>query len=408
MVAAPVRAEPSTQPVVRCAVINGMNITGFWQAVAERFEQETGIRIETVTFGEKAVIDRSFREGGIDLITMHASDKIINLVADGLALDPQPWARNDLVIVGPANDPAGIRGMTDAAEALAKIAHAKSPLVVHSSLGAQGVLRAIVDEAQIEFDPSQLTMLFDDRGRDVLKIAAEKGAYTMIGRIPFRTGRLPNAGLELMVQGDPRLRRPYVVAIANPHAVPGARTGPALRLAEFLRSTRTQKWIAEWGKGQIDEKPVFFPIESASHPRPPVGVVLRICGDIDATVDLGVEQWKKLPRTEIRVAEEDGTETLWSGVPLRAVLRAAGVAVGNHHVRGMQLQRIVTVRAADGYAASFALAELDDDFAERSILLADMRNGDPLAEDAAMLRLVVPQEKRRARWVKQAVEIELR
>jgi len=261
MIADQLRAEPSTQPVVRCAVINGMNITGFWQAVAERFEKETGIRVETVTFGEKAVIDRSFREGGIDLITMHASDKIINLVADGLALDPQPWVRNDLVIVGPASDPAGIRGMTDAGEAIAKIARTKSPLVVHSSLGAQGVLRAIVDETQSELDPNQLTMLFDDRGRDVLRIAAEKGAYTMIGRIPFRTGRLPNAGLELMVQGDARLRRPYVVAIANPQAVSGARTGPARRLAEFLRSTKTQNWIAEWGKGQIDDRPVFFPIE---------------------------------------------------------------------------------------------------------------------------------------------------
>ena len=92
----------STQPVVRCAAINGMNITGFWDELAKRFEKDTGIKVETVSFGEKTVIDRSFREGGIDLITMHSCDKMMNLVADGLAMDPQPWARNDLVIVGPS------------------------------------------------------------------------------------------------------------------------------------------------------------------------------------------------------------------------------------------------------------------------------------------------------------------
>lgn len=253
--------QPATQPVVRCAVINGMMLVDFWPKLAERFEKQSGIRVETVAFGEKMIIDEAFREGGIDLITMHASDKIINLVADGWALDPQPWSRNELVIIGPPTDPAGIKGMTDAGAALRKIAGASSPLVVHSSLGAQGVLRAIVDDEVIEFDPSKVSMLFDDQQRQVLQIAAQKGAYTMIGRIPFLIGRIPNHGMQMMVQQDPRLRRPYVVALANPRKVPDARLELARKLAGFMGEPDTQKWIANFGVGAYDNRPLFFPIE---------------------------------------------------------------------------------------------------------------------------------------------------
>ncbi|MBC8106313.1 MAG: substrate-binding domain-containing protein [Anaerolineae bacterium] len=255
-------AQATTQPtIVRCAVINGMMDTDFWPQVAARFEKQTGIKIQTVAFGEKQTIDRSFRDGGIDLITMHSSDKIINLVADGLAMDPQPWCRNELIIVGPTNDPAGIKGMTSAGDALRKLAASGQPLVVHASLGAQGVLRAIVDANDIRFDPKNITTLFEDRQREVLKIAAEKHAYTMIGRIPFLTGKLSADGMGLMVAADEALRRPYVVAVANPNRVTGARVDAARKLAQFLRSEETQKWIAEFGKDKYDHRPLFFSVE---------------------------------------------------------------------------------------------------------------------------------------------------
>ena len=106
---------PTTGPSVRVAVIGGMTFTGFWDALADRYEQETGVRVELIATGEKNDIAAVFRRGGVDLITMHSSDTIINLVADGLAMDPQPWMRNDLIIVGPHDDPAKILGMSNAA-----------------------------------------------------------------------------------------------------------------------------------------------------------------------------------------------------------------------------------------------------------------------------------------------------
>lgn len=247
-------------PAIRVAVIGGMVFTGFWNALAERYQSRTGVRVDLIAAGPKNDIVSVFKKGGVDVITMHSSDVMINLAADGYTLDPQPWMRNDLVIVGPPDDPAGIRGMTDAADALRKIAATKSQFVVHSSLGAQEVLLNILEPNQIQLDPACTTVLFDDQQRSVLKVAGERHAYTLVGRIPFRTGRLPNNGLALMVQGDPRLRRPYLVAITNPRWMPGARIKDAVRFSAWLREPETQAWIGEYGRGTLDDSPLFSPI----------------------------------------------------------------------------------------------------------------------------------------------------
>lgn len=255
------RTQPAkTGPSIRVAVIGGMVFTGFWDSLAERYQGETGVRVELIAAGPKNDIVNIFKKGGVDVITMHSSDAMINLVANGYTLDPQPWMRNDLIIVGPPEDPAGVQGMTDAAAALKKIADAKSPFVVHSSLGAQEVLLSILELNQIQLDPARTTVLFDDQQRSVLKVAGDKHAYTLVGRIPFRTGRLPNNGLVLMVQGDPRLRRPYLVAVTNPQWMPGAHIADARRFAAWLRTPQTQAWIAGFGRGTLDAGPMFFPV----------------------------------------------------------------------------------------------------------------------------------------------------
>lgn len=254
------RRAPTTGPTVRVAVIGGMVFTGFWNALADRYQQETGVYVDLIASGPKNDIVAIFKKGGVDVITMHASDTMINLAVNGYTMDPQPWMRNDLIIVGPPDDPAKIHGMTDALAALRKIADSKSNFVVHSSLGSQEVLLNVLEPAGIQLDPAHTTVLFNDQQRSVLTVAAQKHAYTLVGRIPFRIGRLPNNGLVPMVAGDERLMRPYLVAVTNPNWTAGAHVGEAKRFAAYLRSPQTQKWIAEFGKGTLDERPMFFPV----------------------------------------------------------------------------------------------------------------------------------------------------
>ena len=120
------------------------------------------------------------------------------------------------------------------------------------------MLRSILHGDQIELGADHTTVLLDDRHRRALKIAAEQRAYTLVGRIPFLGGKMPNDGLVVMVAGDSRLRRPYVVAVTIPVMLAGARVSEATRLQAFLRSEETQAWIANFGKGRFDERPLFF------------------------------------------------------------------------------------------------------------------------------------------------------
>lgn len=245
---------------VSCAVIGGMTDTGLWQGISERFKNETGINVQVVAAGPKHIISGPFRRGEADLITMHASDTIINLVADGYGINPQPWVRNDQLLVGPKSDPARIKGMTDAVAALKRIIETKSKLLVHQSLGTNEVLHDLLAEGDLALDPDVTISLPIDRHRQLLQRAAEEQAYTIVGRIPFLNGKIRNDGLEIMVKGDSRMRRPYLVVTRVLSKPPTREERAAQKLAQFLRLPETQSWIAEYGKGTYDDQPLFFPV----------------------------------------------------------------------------------------------------------------------------------------------------
>jgi DMSO/TMAO reductase YedYZ molybdopterin-dependent catalytic subunit len=94
--------------------------------------------------------------------------------------------------------------------------------------------------------------------------------------------------------------------------------------------------------------------------------------------------------------------TSTSGVTLVEVLRLAGAPTGGE-LKGAALAKYVVVSAADGYRAVFSLAEVSPALTDAVVLLADRRNGKPLAPSEGSCRLVVPGDKRQARWVRQVV-----
>lgn len=249
--------EAVAPQTIRCAVIGGMVETGFWPALADRYHAQTGHTVQVVASGPKQVVVDAFRKGGVDLVTFHASDAFVNLIADGLADDPQAWVRNDFVIVGPSDDPGGIRGELDAVTAIRKLIAAKQPILTHASNGADGVLHELLEAGHLVIPAAQTVVFASENQHELLDRAAEAHAYTLLGRIPFQSGKVHRDGMALMVRGDPRLRRPFLVAAAfgnNP------RLAAARDLIHFLREPATQEWIATFGKGRYDDAPLFFPI----------------------------------------------------------------------------------------------------------------------------------------------------
>jgi DMSO/TMAO reductase YedYZ molybdopterin-dependent catalytic subunit len=129
-------------------------------------------------------------------------------------------------------------------------------------------------------------------------------------------------------------------------------------------------------------------------------ISLRVSGEVERQLTLSAEDLAKLPRRSVKAKDHGGKESEFEGSPLVAVLTLAGVKFGEG-LRGKNLELYLVVEAADGYRAVYALPELDPAYTDKVILLADKRDGKPMDAREGPLRIVVPDEKRQARWVRQ-------
>ena len=107
------------------------------------------------------------------------------------------------------------------------------------------------------------------------------------------------------------------------------------------------------------------------------------------------------------VTDDRGLRVEFQGVALRDVLIKAGIPFGDA-LRGPALARVVIASAPDGYRVAYAIAELDAAFTDQVVLVADRRDGRPLLPDTGPLQIVVPNDKRPARWIRQVKKIEVR
>ncbi len=101
-----------------------------------------------------------------------------------------------------------------------------------------------------------------------------------------------------------------------------------------------------------------------------------------------------------------GTSTTFEGVSLKAVMEKAGVGFGET-LRGKRLASCLLVEAADGYRVVVALPEIDPAFTDKQVVLAFLKDGKPLDEKEGPYRIVIPEEKRMARWVRQVTTLKI-
>jgi hypothetical protein len=144
----------------------------------------------------------------------------------------------------------------------------------------------------------------------------------------------------------------------------------------------------------------------AAVPAKPAALV--IAGLNGRSQSLTSEQLRALPALMLEATDPHGkVATRYGAVTADAVLRLVAAPLGQD-LRGPALATYVVVEAADGYKAVFALAEVDPGMTDKKVLLAYERDGQPLGTEAGPLRLVIPDEKRGARWVRQVVRIVVR
>jgi DMSO/TMAO reductase YedYZ molybdopterin-dependent catalytic subunit len=126
---------------------------------------------------------------------------------------------------------------------------------------------------------------------------------------------------------------------------------------------------------------------------------LVVKGTVKQELRLTLAELKAMPRTKVTAKDHDRAAHEYEGVALQAVLAKAG-APQSGDLRGKNMTLCVVAEAGDGYRAVFSLAELDADFASEAVVVVDTADGKLLSADQGPLRLVVPGDKRQARWVK--------
>jgi len=135
---------------------------------------------------------------------------------------------------------------------------------------------------------------------------------------------------------------------------------------------------------------------SSSAPAP----ILKITGNVKTPLSLSASDLKSMPRKTLKLENPHSKKTeVYEGVPLSDLFQKAGAPQG-HDLRGPMMTSYVLAEAADGYRVVFSLAELDSDFADSDAIVADTLDGAPLGANEGPFKLVLPHDKRPARWVR--------
>lgn len=133
---------------------------------------------------------------------------------------------------------------------------------------------------------------------------------------------------------------------------------------------------------------------------------IAVSGELATPLKLTADDLAKMPRETATIPDPRGNKVVYEGVSLREILKRAGAPMGKA-LRGKVLTTYVLAKAHDGYEVMFTLGEIDSDFGNESILVADKRDGMPLTGNQGPFRLVCPNDKEGARSVRMLESIEV-
>ena len=229
---------------------------GLLEEILPLFERETGYRVKTIAVGSGAAL-RLGMEGEADVILAHSPKAEEAFVAEGHGINRRLVMHNDFVIVGPVGDPAGLRGLGDATEAMRRIAESESLFV---SRGDESGTHARELEIWRAAGLTPSGGWYQESGTGMgqtLFVANEKRGYTLSDRATYLTLR-EVLDLDIAVEGDPSLFNEYHVMQVNPDKSDRINAEAAAAFVTFMTSPETQAVIRDFGLSRFDE-PLFVP-----------------------------------------------------------------------------------------------------------------------------------------------------
>jgi tungstate transport system substrate-binding protein len=223
------------------------------------FEKEIGIRVRHVGAGTGAALEIA-KKGNVDLVMVHAKSLEEKFVQEGFGTERIDLMYNDFVIVGPANDPAGVKGMRSAKEALKRIAEKGVPFISRGDKSGTHVAEMqLWEKAGIK--PQGSWYVTYEKGSEgnvsTLRYTDQRQAHTFIDRATYLSLK-DQIKLAILVEKDDALLNFISLIPVNPQKFPKVNYADTMKFVKWLTSPeKGQKIIADFGKDKYGS-PLFF------------------------------------------------------------------------------------------------------------------------------------------------------
>jgi tungstate transport system substrate-binding protein len=231
--------------------------SGLFEYLLPIFKQKTGITVKVLAQGTGQALDTA-RRGDADVVFVHAKSAEEKFLAEGEGVKRFPVMFNDFVLIGPKDDQAGIKGMTDVAKAFQTIKAKQASFVSrgdHSGTHVAELNLWKATDIDVEKDNGAWYKSIGQGMGAALNFASASNGYVLSDRgtwIHFKN----KGDLQILVEGDKRLFNQYGVMLVNPAKHPNVKKELGQQFIDWLISADGQKTIADY---KIDGEQLFYP-----------------------------------------------------------------------------------------------------------------------------------------------------
>lgn len=255
----PTRAAEASGTDIILATTTSTQDSGLLDVLIPLFEQQTGNKVKVVAVGTGQALKMG-QEGNADVLLVHAPSSEKTYMDGGYGKDRFLVMHNDFIIVGPANDPASIKGTTSAIDAFNKISGAGAAFISRGDQSGTNTKELSLWKSAKRDPATQKPGWYVESGQGMgatLTIASEKAAYTLTDRATYLANK-NNLQLDILVEKDNALLNVYHVITVNPDKWPKINYNGGLAFAKWIVSAPIQDVIKNFGLDKYGQQ-LFIP-----------------------------------------------------------------------------------------------------------------------------------------------------
>ena len=246
-------AEPVStpaNPVIRLSTTTSVNDSGLLPYLLPTFEKETGYKVEVQSAGTGAAIQKAV-DGNADVILVHAKASEEEFIDGGYGVERLPFMYNFFVIVGPKDDPAGVKGSADAAEAFGKIRDSKAKFVSRGDdSGTHKAELKIWGEENTPDAEKDSWYISAGQGMGAcLTMASEQQAYCLTDKATFLSMK-DELNLDIVLEEGEDMKNTYSLIAVNPETIDGVNAEGAQAFIDWMLGDEASALIAKYGEAE--------------------------------------------------------------------------------------------------------------------------------------------------------------